>query len=116
MVHGIETDNKKYKHFRRDDETWLLTDLQEIKRTVAQYIARLPSPGEDVTDAQVALHRKKIMIGDVILGILVLGILGSLSLLTGLYLIIQGKMGIGVPITVFGLVFLIAFILFEKYR
>ena len=32
MAHGIETDNKKYKHFRRDDEKWLFTDLYEMKR------------------------------------------------------------------------------------
>jgi hypothetical protein len=115
MAHGIETGNKKYKHIRRDDEKWLLTDLHEIKRTVQKYIARLQPPNENEKDASVK-KSQKMLTGDIILGILVLGILGSMSLLTGLYLIIQAKYDIGVPVTVFGVVFVIAFILFEKYR
>lgn len=37
MVRGIATDSKRYKHIHRD-EKWLTKDLQDIKRTIENYI------------------------------------------------------------------------------
>ncbi len=116
MVHGIETGSKKYTHFRRDDEKWLLTDLQEIKKTVSHYIAGLPPPTDQGPSVGKTSHRRKMLMYDIVLGILVFGILGSLSVITGAYLTIQGKAGVGAPLSIFGLVFILVFILFLKYR
>ena len=53
---------------------------------------------------------------DRILAILILGIFGSITLIAGIYLIIKEIYIVGIPSGLFGAVFVIAFILFEKYR
>jgi len=116
MAHGIETDNKRYKHLRRDDEKWLFEDLYAIKNTIRKYIARLQYHDENETDTRVKQAHKKTMTIDRMIAIILLGIFGSLALLTGIFLIIKGNYVVGVMLGVFGTTFVIAFVLYEKYR
>jgi hypothetical protein len=51
-----------------------------------------------------------------ILAIILLGIFGSATLISGVFLTIQEKYVIGVPAVIIGATFVIAFILYENYR
>jgi len=116
MVRGINTDGKKYKHINRNDEKWLCKDLNDIKKTIENYIDNIRPDGEKRTDKTVEKIKRKTMTIDRILVILVLGIFGSITLITGIYLILKVNYLIGVSLTIFGLIFVTAYILYEKYR
>lgn len=114
MVRGIATDNKKYKHKNRNDEKWLCEDLYVYRKTVEKYIDNLRPKDEEETAK--SLKKKKEMTLDRIIAILILGIFGSITVIFGIYMIIKGIYIIGVPSGVFGAIFVISFLLFEKYR
>lgn len=115
MVRGIATDGKKYKHLKRNDEKWLCKDLNDIKKTVENYIDNI-RPDEKKTNETVKKAKKKTMTIDRIFAIIVLAIFGSISLITGIYLILKENYLIGISLTIFGSIFVITFILYEKYR
>ena len=116
MVQGIETDSKKYKHIKRDDEKWLSKDLRVIKKTVEKYIDDIRPNYENEIDKSEKKSKKKMMTIDRIIAILFLGIFGLITLITGIYLIIKNNYLLGAPLGIFGAVFVITFYLFEKYR
>jgi uncharacterized membrane-anchored protein len=116
MTHGIETGNKKYQHIRRDDEKWLLEDLQAIKRTVRKYIASAQPPDETEAAPSEKKNHKKSMTIDRVLAFVIFGIFGLVILLLGFYLIVKENYVVGIPGVVFGIVFVLALILFEIYR
>ena len=111
MVRGLATDGKKYKHINRNDEKWLSKDLQDIKKTVEHYIDNI-RPDDNKT---VKKSKTKGMKIDRLIAIL-LGIFGSISLITGIFLILKGIYFLGGSLTIFGAVFVITYILFEKFR
>ena len=113
MVRGIATDSKKYKPKNRNDEKYLSEDLNVIRKTVENYIDDIrPKDDEDLTKYE----RKKGTDFVRIFAILFLGILGSISLITGLYLIYKQTYFTGFSFTIFGAVAILCFILYEKYR
>jgi hypothetical protein len=116
MVQGIETDSKKYKHINRDDEKWLCEDLYVFRKTVEKYIDNLRPNDENEINKSVKKSKKKMMTIDRIIAILFLGIFGSITLITGIYLIIKENYLLGAPLGLFGAVFVVAFYLYEKYR
>jgi len=115
MVRGIATDSKKYKHVQRN-EKWLTKELHDIKKTVEHYIDEVRPAAEKEITKTFTKSKKKSMTVDRILAILFLGIFGSITLITGIYLIIKQTYLVGVSLGVFGLVFVICFVLFERYR
>lgn len=116
MVRGIATDSNRYKHKKRDDEKWLCEDLHVFKRTVEKYIDNLRCNNEEEIYKSEKKSKKKRMTIDRVLAILILGIFGSITLLTGIYLLIKSNYVLGIPIEVFGVILVISFYLFEKYR
>ena len=116
MVRGLATDGKKYKHINRNDEKWLSKDLNDIKKTVVKYIDNIRPDNEKAKDSLHKKSKKKKMTIDRIFAILILGIFGSITLITGIYLIIKETYFLGGSLGVFGAVFVLAFILYEKYR
>ena len=109
MVHGLATDDKKYKHKKRNNLKWLCKDLNVYKKTVEKYIDNLRSKDEiEIKSVMMTLDR--------IIAILFLGIFGSITLITGICLIIKGNYVLGVPLGFIGAVFVVAFCLYEKYR
>ena len=115
MVQGIETDDKRYKHKRMDDEEWLCKDLNEYKKTVQNYIDEI-RPDENKEHEPVKKSKKKTMTFDRILAIIMLGIFGSVALITGIVLIIKEVYFTGGFLTIFGAFFVLAFILYEISR
>jgi uncharacterized membrane protein len=112
MIRGLATDGKKYKHINRSDEKWLSKDLQDIKKTIENYIDNIrPKDNETVKKA----NKKDVKIVRII-AILLLGVFGSISLITGIFLLIRGTYFLGGSIVIFGAVFVISFILFERFR
>jgi len=115
MVQGIETDDKVYKHKRKDDIKYLSKDLNVFRRTVEKYIESIrPKDEKKFTTSGKKSKKRVTLVG--IISILFLGLFGSISLITGIFLIIKQNYVIGVPIGVFGTVAVICFILYEKYN
>ncbi len=115
MVRGIATDGKKYKHIQRN-EKWLTKDLHDIKKTVEHYIDEIRPAAEKEITKTFTKSTKKTLTADRIIAILFLGIFGSITLITGIYLIVQQTYVVGVPLCAFGVVFVLSLILFERYR
>jgi len=115
MVQGIETDNKKYKHKKRNDEKWLTKDLQEFRKTTEKYIDSIRPNNEKQLYGQKQTNKSSMIIVRIIT-IILLGIFGSISLFTGIILIFKENYVLGIPISSIGAVFVISFILFEKFR
>jgi hypothetical protein len=116
MPRGIETGGKKYLHRRCDDEKWLLEDLRAEKRTVEKYITSLRPPDEDGTGSTVKKDIMRRITVDRILALVIFGLFGSICFLGGLYLLIRGNAVVGVPGVVFGIIFIVTYVLLEKYR
>jgi len=117
MVQGIETGEKKYKHKKKDDIKWLAKDVNEIRKTAENYIdSKRPNNDEEI-NGTVKMSTTETWSFIRIIAI-ILGIIGFFSLLSGIYLlfIIQEKFVIGITGCLIGIVFLLTFILFEKYR
>jgi hypothetical protein len=113
MVKGIETD-KKYKHIKKNDVKWLAKDLNEIRDTFENYIdSNRPSDDENIVKAATIKKKKSMPIIRII--VIVLGIMGIFALLSGIFLIFQDNYVIGIFTSLIGVVFIISFILFEKY-
>ena len=116
MVRGIATDNKKYKHIKRDNTKWLSKDLNVFKKYIEKYIDSIRPDDEKKTDTSPGESKKKMMTFDRIIAVLFLGLFGSISLIAGIFLLIKEVYIIGVPAGLFGAVLVICFFLFEKYR
>lgn len=116
MVRGIATDNKKYKHINRNNEKWLCKDLYVFKRYTEKYINNLKYDDENELDKSQKNGKKKIMTVDRVIAIIFLGIFGSITLLTGIYLVLKQVNFLSVSLLIFGIVFVVAFCLYEKYR
>jgi len=117
MVRGIATDSKRYKHIKRSDEKWFCDDLLVFKRTVEKYINNIRPDDKEENGKTIEKNKKKMMTIDRIFAILFLGFFGSITLITGIYFLLQGKSVIvGFPILLFGFVAVISFILYERYR
>jgi hypothetical protein len=116
MVQGIETGDKKYKHKKKDDVKWLAKDLNEIRKTAENYIDSKRPKNDEELNVTVKRGMSETWSFIRIIAI-ILGIIGFFSLLFGIYLlfIIQGNFVIGITGCLIGLVFLLTFILFEKY-
>lgn len=112
MTKGVETDSKRYKHIKRDDEKWLFKDLYDIRKTIKNYINSIRPSEENKIEKSV---KKGMSIGRII-AILFLGLFGSIMLIVGIYLIINANYVLGVSLGIFGFVFLVAFFLNEMYR
>ncbi|KYK30397.1 MAG: hypothetical protein AYK22_03955 [Thermoplasmatales archaeon SG8-52-3] len=112
MVRGLATDSKRYKHIDRNDTKWLSKDLQDIKKTIEHYIDNI-RPNENKTEKKEDKERITL---ERYFAILVLGIFGSITLVTGIFLLIRGVYFLGGSLSIFGAVFLLAFILFERFR
>ena len=112
MIHGISTDNKKYKHINRNEIKWLCKDLHYFKRITEKYIDHIRPDDEKEPDKSL----RKMMTVDRVIAIIFLGIFGSATLVTGIYLLMKGTYLMGVPLSIFGVVFVLAFFLFERYR
>jgi hypothetical protein len=113
MVRGIATDGKKNKRINRNDEKYLCEDLYAIRETVEHYIDEIrPEDEEVITEYK----HKKGMDFVRILSILFLGIFGSISLISGIYLIFIQTYFTGFSFLIFGAVAILCFILYEKYR
>jgi len=112
MTKGIETDSKRYKHINRDDEKWLFKDLYDIRKTIENYIDSIRPNDENKIDKSV----KKTIAIDRIIAILFLGLFGLIIFIVGIYLIIKVNYVVGIPLVIFGSIFLVAFYLNEKHR
>ena len=115
MVQGIETDDKIYRHKKKDDIKYLSKDLNVFRRTVEKYINSLRPADEKEVDSSLKKEKKRVTIVDII-SIGLLGIFGSLTLIIGMYLIVNENFVLGVPLGVFGAVSVICFILYLKFE
>ena len=115
MVRGIATDSKKYKHIHRD-EKWLTKDLHDIKRTVEHYIDEIRPAAEKEINQTFTKSTKKTMTVDRVFAILFFGIFGSITLISGIYFIIKQTYVVGISLAIFGLLLVVCFVLFERYR
>ena len=116
MVRGIATDSKRYKHKKQNDEKWLCEDMLVWKRYVEKYIDNLKPNDEKEINDSVKKSKKKMMTVDRVFAILILGVFGPITLITGIYMTLKGIYVLGVPLGLFGAIFVIAFFLYEKYR
>ncbi len=116
MVRGLATDGKKYKHINRNDEKWLSKDLNDIKKTVEKYIDDIRPDNEKAIDSLQKKSKKKKMTIDRIFAILILGIFGATTRIIGIFLIIKGTYFLGGSLSIFGAVFVLTFIMYEKYK
>jgi hypothetical protein len=96
MVQGIETDNKKYKHKKRNDTKWLSEDLNEIRKTTEKYIDSIRPEDEKEINGYPKKSKKKTMTIDRIIAIILLGIFGPIALVIGIYLNLQENYVIGI--------------------
>jgi len=116
MVHGIATDSKKYKHKNQNDETRLCEDMLVWKRYVERDCNEVGTRNEKEMNKSVKMRKKKMLIGSRVFEILILGVFGPITLITGIYMILKGSYILGVPLAIIGAIFVIALILNEKYR
>ena len=116
MVRGIATDSNRYKHKKRNDEKWLCEDMLVWKRYVEKYIDNLRPNDEKEINKSVKKGKKKMLTVSRVFEILILGVFGSITLITGIYILLKGNFVLGVPLAIIGAIFVIALILNEKYR
>lgn len=116
MVQGIETDDKKYKHKKRNDEKWLAKDMLVWKRYVERDIAEKASQNEKEKNISITKDRKKTFTPVRVLQILILGIFGPIILIGGLYMFMMDNSVVAIPLVLIGAVLVIALILNEIYK
>ncbi len=111
MVKGIETDNKKIE---KKDEKWLAKDLNEIRKMAENYIdSNRPSDNKEINGEVKAGIKKSMPFARMIA--IIIGIIGFLMLLFGIYSLTLEINFLSIFNTIIGAVFFILFILFEKY-
>jgi uncharacterized membrane protein YgcG len=115
MVRGIATDDKRYKHIYRD-EKWLTKDLHDIKKTIEHYIDSQQPAAEKESTTSLQKSTQRTMTVDRIIAIIFLGIFGSITLLTGLFLVIKQPSVFTGSLVFIGVIFIICYLLFEYYR
>lgn len=115
MVQGIETDDKKYKHKKKNDINWLAKDLNEIRTTAENYVDSKRPRNNEKIDITISKSLKETWSFIRIIAI-ILGIIGFFTLFSGMYLliVIQENYVISVTTCLIGITFLLTFILFEK--
>jgi hypothetical protein len=115
MVRGIATDSKRYKHIHRD-EKWLTKDLHDIKRTIEHYIDSQRLAAEKEINKSFQKSTQRTMTVDRIIAIIFLGIFGSITLFTGLYLVVKQPSLFTGSLVFIGMILIICYLLFEYYR
>lgn len=113
MVKGIETNNKKIKDIEKKDEKWLAKDLNDVRKMVEDYIDSNRPDDEKEINGKVKAGIKSMAFARMIA--IIIGIIGICLLAFGIYSITQEINFLSVFNTFIGAVFLISFILFEKY-
>jgi len=116
MVHGIATDNKRYKHKKLNDEKWLSEDMLVWRRYVERDIQQSGIKNDKEVNKSSNNMSKKMLTGTRVFQILILGVFGPITLIAGLYMLIKENYVAGIPFTLIGAIFVIALILNEKYR
>ena len=114
MVKGIETDSKNLKKIKKKDEKWLAEDLNEIRKIAENHIDRNRPSDEEELDKTITKSTKKAMPFARMIAF-ILGIIGIFTLVFGIYSMTQEINILSIINTLIGAVFLISFILFEKY-
>ena len=112
MVQGIETDSKKLSKVKKSDEKWFTKDLQDIKKTVEHYIDNVRPDGENEEDYIVKTPNSKIFKIIVFL----LGIIGLIALIMGIFLLYNAEYMGGIPLVAFGGVFVLILVLNFIYK
>jgi uncharacterized membrane protein len=112
MVQGIEIDSKKLSEIKKRDEKWLTKDLQDIKTTVEHYIDEVRPDNEKVENYIVKTPKSKVFNYVIIF----LGIIGLIALIIGLFLLYNSEYLGGIPLVVFGGVFVLIFVLNILYK
>ena len=116
MVQGIETDDKRIKKKRKKDIKYMAEDLNEIRKTTEKYIDSIrPKSDEEINKLHERKASKKMSI-DRIFALILLGFFGSIALISGIYMLIIKNYVVGIPTTLFGVFFVVCYILFERYR
>ena len=116
MVHGIADGKNKDKYVDKTDEKWLCKDLNEYKATVQNYIDEI-RPDEDAEETgKNKIKKQKKMTIDRIIAIIFLGVFGSVVLVAGLYFFIKNPGIVSGFLALIGVVFVLCFFLYEKYR
>ena len=116
MVRGIETDSKRYKHKKRNDEKDMCEDMLVWKRYVERDINKLRTRNEKEIDTSVTKKENKTLTPVRVLEILILGVFGPITLITGIYMLFKENYVAGVPLAIIGAIFVISLTLNEKYR
>ncbi len=114
MVKGIETNSKNLKKIKKKDEKWLAEDLNEIRKIAENHIDRNRPSDEEELDKTITKSTKKAMPFARMIAF-ILGIIGIFTLVFGIYSMTQEINILSIINTLIGAVFLISFILFEKY-
>jgi hypothetical protein len=109
MVRGIS--NTKYKHRKKNDEKYLTKDLQEIKKTVQNYIDEIRP--DSINEKDYIVKTPNIKIFKYIISFL--GIIGCIALITGIFSLINANYIGGVPLITFGIIFILIFVLNIRY-
>ena len=112
MVQGIETDSKKLSKEKKSDEKWLTKDLQDIKKTVEHYIDNVRPEGENEEDYLVKTPKSKAFKYVIFL----LGIIGIIALMMGIFLVYHAEYTGGIPLVAFGGVFVLILVLNFIYK
>lgn len=112
MAQGIETDSKKLSKEKKSDEKWLTKDLQDIKKTVEHYIDEVRPDGENEEDYIVKTQNTKVFKYVIFL----LGLIGLIALFAGIFLLFNSNYVGGIPLIVFGGVFVLIFVLNVIYK
>ena len=116
MPHGIETDDKKYKHKKRNEIKWLAEDLYEIRKTYENYIDSIRPDEKKEKSSTVTKEEKTVLTSVRVVQILILGILGSIILIGGVYMFMKDNNVVSIPLVLIGAVFVIALVLNVIYR
>ncbi len=116
MVRGIATDNKKYKHKKRNDEKDMCEDMLVWRRYIQRDIDKLRNRNQKEISTSEKKDEKETISPVRVLQILILGILGPIILIGGVYMLINEINIVSVNLVLIGAVFVIALILNEIYR
>ena len=112
MVQGIETDNDKLGKVKKSDEKWLTKDLHDIKKTVEHYIDEVRPDDENDEDYIVKTQNTKVFKYVIFL----LGLIGLIALFAGIFLLSNSNYVGGIPLIVFGGLFVLIFVLNVIYK
>lgn len=112
MVQGIETDSNKLSKVKKSDEKWLTKDLQDIKKTVEHYIDEVRPDGNNEEDYIIKTQNTKVFKYVIFL----LGLIGLIALFAGIFLLFNSNYVGGIPLIVFGGIFVLIFVLNVIYK